>query len=76
MVKAIFNNGKKYNVEFSQASAHVVILTGKVAINTSGFQIRRIKDDFLLGDYSEFTTIYQKLTGAVQFSDDGSVKGE
>ncbi len=66
------NDKTKYKVEFSRISAHVVQLLGEFPIDGKGFVLsREEKEDGW--DYSGYTTVYRKVEGGVQFSDDGSV---
>ena len=72
MIKIKFNEIEKpINVSFSIQN-NIITLTGNVPKNTSGF-IAYTVNDIVLGDYSEYTTIYRVLPDAVQFSNDGSV---
>ena len=72
MIKIKFNEIEKpINVSFSIQN-NIITLTGNVPKNTSGFIAYTI-NDIVLGDYSDFTTIYRVLPDAVQFSNDGSV---
>jgi len=72
MIKIKFNEIEKpINVSFSMQN-NIITLTGNVPKNTSGF-IAYTVNDIVLGDYSEYTTIYRVLPDAVQFSNDGSV---
>ena len=72
MIKIKFNEIEKpINVSFSIQN-NIITLTGNVSKNTSGF-IAYTVNDIVLGDYSDFTTIYRVLPDAVQFSNDGSV---
>ena len=72
MIKIEFNEIEKpINVSFSMQN-NIITLTGNVPKNTSGF-IAYTVNDIVLGDYSEYTTIYRVLPDAVQFSNDGSV---
>jgi len=72
MIKIKFNEIEKpINVSFSMQN-NIITLTGNVPQNTSGFVAYTI-NDIVLGDYSDFTTIYRVLPDAVQFSNDGSV---
>ena len=72
MIKIKFNEIEKpINVSFSMQN-NIITLTGNVPQNTSGFIAYTI-NDIVLGDYSEYTTIYRVLPDAVQFSNDGSV---
>lgn len=72
MIKIKFNEIEKpINVSFSMQD-NIITLTGNVPQNTSGFVAYTV-NDIVLGDYSDFTTIYRVLPDAVQFSNDGSV---
>ena len=72
MIKIKFNEIEKpINVSFSIQN-NIITLTGNVPKNTSGF-IAYTVNDIVIGDYSDFTTIYRVLPDAVQFSNDGSV---
>ena len=72
MIKIKFNEIEKpINISFSMQN-NIITLTGNVPQNTSGF-IAYTVNDIVLGDYSDFTTIYRVLPDAVQFSNDGSV---
>ena len=72
MIKIKFNEIEKpINVSFSMQN-NIITLTGNVPQNTSGFVAYTV-NDIVLGDYSDFTTIYRVLPDAVQFSNDGSV---
>lgn len=72
MIKIKFNEIEKpINVSFSMQN-NIITLTGNVPKNTSGFVAYTV-NDIVLGDYSDFTTIYRVLPDAVQFSNDGSV---
>lgn len=72
MIKIKFNEIEKpINVSFSIQN-NIITLTGNVPQNTCGFVAYTI-NDIVLGDYSDFTTIYRVLPDAVQFSNDGSV---
>ena len=72
MIKIKFNEIEKpINVSFSMQD-NIITLTGNVPKNTSGFVAYTV-NDIVLGDYSEYTTIYRVLPDAVQFSNDGSV---
>ena len=72
MIKIKFNEIEKpINVSFSMQD-NIITLTGNVPKNTSRFVAYTV-NDIVLGDYSDFTTIYRVLPDAVQFSNDGSV---
>lgn len=63
---------KKYEVEFSRISEHVVQVLGELPASDSGFTVSRIgkKDEW---DYKGYTTLYRELKGGLQFSDDESI---
>ena len=61
-----------YEVDFSKVSEHVVQVKGDVPIKTKGFSLSRDEADDGW-DYRNFKTVYRKIEGGIQFSDDGSV---
>ncbi len=63
---------KKYAVDFTQVSEHVMQITGDFPIKGNGFILSRIncEDEW---DYTGFRTIYRNIEGGAQFSDDDSV---
>jgi len=61
-----------YEVEFSRISTHVVQIVGDIPAKTKGFTLSRDEADDGW-DYKGFKTVYRKIEGGVQFSDDGSV---
>ncbi len=67
-------NGSKtvYEVEFSRISPHVVQIIGNIPAKDKGFTLSRDESDDGW-DYKNFKTVYRKIEGGVQFSDDGSV---
>jgi len=67
-------NGSKtvYEVEFSRISPHVVQIIGDIPAKDKGFTLSRDESDDGW-DYKNFKTVYRKIEGGVQFSDDGSV---
>lgn len=63
---------KKYDIKFERISANIVQLLGDFPAMDKGFTLSRIgKDDSW--SYAEFTTIYRKIDGGIQFSNNGSV---
>lgn len=66
----------EYQVDFDQVSDNIVTVhsvNGYLPVNTSGFILSR-EDASDRWDYSEFTTIYQKVDNfTYQYSNDGSV---
>lgn len=69
------NANNEYEVNFTVVSDHVVEIIGSLPICTAGFILSRIDCDDNW-DYSNYTTIYRKINGGVQFSNDGSVYEE
>ena len=65
------NSSKEYPIEFIYHSANVVELLGYVGSNKSGFNLYTL-DGTMLGDYSDFKTIYQNKEASTSFSNDGS----
>lgn len=65
------NSSKEYPIEFIYHSANVVELLGYVGSNRSGFNLYSI-DGALIGDYSEFKTVYRNQEKSTWFSNDGS----
>lgn len=61
-----------YEVGFRKISNHVIELEGDFPIKTKGFTLSRDESDDKW-DYKKFKTVYRKIDGGVQFSDDGSV---
>ncbi|MFG6336138.1 MAG: hypothetical protein K1W20_11840 [Lachnospiraceae bacterium] len=61
-----------YEVSFRRISDHVIELQGDFPVKTKGFTLSRDEtaDEW---DYKRFKTVYRKVDGGVQFSDDGSV---
>lgn len=62
---------KIYPVSFKTISKNVVQITGDFPVKTTGFTISKEGKNWK-GDYSDYTTVYQKLDDGVQFSNDGS----
>lgn len=66
------NEKEKHSVSFETVSPNIVQITGGFPIKTSGFTLSREGIDEVLGDYSDYTTVYREVDGGVQFSNDGS----
>ena len=63
---------KEYDVEFASVTKNIVQLIGDMPEKTNGFTLSRAdKNDNW--DYSAYTTIYKKVDGGIQYSNDGSV---
>ncbi|MDE7323155.1 MAG: hypothetical protein K2N73_10615 [Lachnospiraceae bacterium] len=61
-----------YPVEFSIVSDNVIDLKGDFPVLTKGFILSRPDHDDNW-DYSAYTTVYRKIDGGVQFSNDESI---
>lgn len=73
MINIKFNNKETFEeVEFSRTE-HTATLKSITEENTSGFCTYRLSGE-QLGDFSDFTTIYDKGDDCIVFSNDGSVK--
>ncbi len=66
------NDSAIYQVEFSKISDNVCQIKGDIPIKTNGFTLSRMgeSDDW---SYEAYNTVYRKIEGGVQFSNDGSV---
>lgn len=71
LVLQYLNSEKKYEVEFSKTSEHVVTLLGEFPVKLDGFTLSRKGFDDKW-DYSKYVTLYRNIEGGAQFSDDGS----
>lgn len=62
-----------YEVEFKKLNSNIVQITGDFPVKTKGFVCFRddMEDD--PWDYKRFKTVYRRIEGGAQFSDDGSV---
>lgn len=67
-----YNDETLYDVKFSNIGPHVVQVLGELPFNNSGFALSRSgkRDNW---NYSGYTTLYRKIEGGLQFSNDGSV---
>lgn len=69
------NEKNSYEVAFKKVSPHIVQITSadEFPVKTKGFICFRdgVEDDEW--DYKRFKTVYRRIEGGVQFSDDGSV---
>lgn len=74
MLKLKFIGSKtEYDVEFRRISGHIVEVKGAIPEKSKGFTLHRIEEKDDVWDYQEFDTIYRRVEGGLQFSDDGSV---
>lgn len=64
-----------YEVDFRRISPHVVQVLGDLPFEDKGFTLSRPgKNDNW--NYQKYTTLYRRVEGGIQFSDDGSVYTE
>lgn len=61
-----------YIINFKTVNEHVIQITGEFPIKEKGFACSRIGSDDNW-DYSGFKTLFQRIDGGAQFSNDGSV---
>lgn len=61
-----------YEVDFRRITPHVVQIIGDIPVKDKGFTLSRDESDDGW-DYRRFKTVYRKIDGGLQFSDDGSV---
>lgn len=61
-----------YEVDFRRITPHVVQIIGDIPVKDKGFTLSRDESDDGW-DYRRFKTVYRKIDGGIQFSDDGSV---
>lgn len=66
------NEKEEYLISFETISKNIVQITGDFPIKTSGFILSREGIEEVLGNYSDYTTVYREIDGGVQFSNDGS----
>lgn len=66
------NDSAIYQVEFSKISDNVCQIKGYIPIKTNGFKLSRMgeSDDW---SYEAYNTVYRKIEGGAQFSNNGSV---
>ncbi len=69
------NSDNVYEVYFNFISEHIVEIIGDLPIQSTGFTLTR-SDHNDNWDYSGYTTVYRKIDGGVQFSNDESVYEE
>ena len=69
------DSNKTYDVSFFVVTDNIVEIIGDFPIQTTGFTLSRSECDDNW-DYSNYTTIYRKIDGGVQFSNDESIYEE
>lgn len=73
MIQLTYTGEKsQYDISLKKMNQHILQITGDFPVKTKGFILSRdgYNDNW---DYSKFKTIYRKIEGGAQFSDDGSV---
>lgn len=65
-----------YQISFKTIAKNIVQIAGDFPVKTSGFTLAREGKEEVLGDYSDYTTVYREIEGGVQFSNDGSTWAE
>lgn len=77
MIRIKFSNETYYhNVAFTRVNDHVITLKGDTKLlsvpNTSGFCTYKATSDVLLGDFTDYNTVYRITDEFIQYSNDGS----
>ena len=68
------NEKTYYQVNFKYLSENIVQITGDFPIKTKGFNLSRIgSPEVIIGNYSEYKTVYKEIENGAIFSNDGSV---
>lgn len=72
MLLKYVNEKNSYEVSFKRINSHIVQIKGDFPVKAKGFIVFRedIEDD--PWDYKRFKTVYRKIDGGAQFSDDES----
>ena len=63
----------KYDISFKKISTHIVQIIGDLPIKEKGFILFREDVESDPWDYKKYKSVYRRIEGGVQFSDDGSV---
>lgn len=66
------NETEIYNVKINQVNKNIIRVIGNIPSKTNGFIILKNNTDKILGDYSDFTTIYRELDDGVEFSNNNT----
>ena len=68
------NEKTYYQINFKYLSENIVQITGDFPIKTKGFSLSRIgSPEVIIGNYSEYKTVYKEIENGAMFSNDGSV---
>lgn len=63
----------QHDITFKKISTHIVQIIGDLPIKEKGFILFREDVESDPWDYKKYKTVFRKIDGGVQFSDDGSV---
>ena len=74
MVKIKYNNGEIFfPVKFRRINENVVYIIGDLPINNTGFIAYNDDEETILGDYSDYRTVYREMGDGIQYSNNGSI---
>lgn len=68
------NEKTYYQISFKYLSENIVQITGDFPIKTKGFNLSRIgSPEVIIGNYTDYKTVYKEVKNGAMFSNDGSV---
>lgn len=68
------NEKTYYPIEFSYISENIVMITGDFPIKTKGFTLSRVgSPEIIIGNYTDYKTVYKEIENGAMFSNDDSV---
>ena len=68
------NEKTYYQINFKYLSENIVQITGNFPIKTKGFNLSRIgSPEVIIGNYTDYKTVYKEIENGAMFSNDGSV---
>lgn len=62
-----------YIISFKKVSKNIIQITGDFPVKRKGFVCCRVGSEDVLGDHTDYKTVYREIDGGAQFSNDGSV---
>lgn len=62
-----------YIISFKKISKNIVQVIGDFPVKRKGFGCYKVGSEDVLGDYTDYKTVYREIEGGAQFSNDGSV---
>ena len=62
-----------YIISFKKISKNIIQITGDFPVKRKGFVCCRVGSEDVLGDHTDYKTVYREIEGGAQFSNDGSV---